>query len=322
VNAQQLVEVLLSEAAITSPAVEAAFRAVPRHLFVPEVAIETAYKNEAIPTKLLDGRPVSSASRPSIVAVMLEQLDGAPGQRVLEIGVGTEYNAALLAQLVGPSGRVVTMDIDEDIVERAGAHLAAAGIEDVEVVSGDGGLGHQARAPYDRIVVTVGAWDIAPAWWDQLADDGRLLVPLSLRGVQRCIALEHRSGRMESVSVRDCGFMRLRGDSRGPETILSAGPLTVTFDAEVDALGLPEILTRRAGEVVLDATLSMEERFGGLALWLALHDPGYCSVDAAWPKEDDPPAAGGYYLSFRSDGDRLEPGELRRLKLGRSQAWA
>jgi protein-L-isoaspartate O-methyltransferase len=77
-SVDQLVDVLLSEGVITSAAVEAAFRAVPRHLFVPEVAIEAAYRNEAIPTKLLNGRAVSSASQPSIVALMLEQLDLAP----------------------------------------------------------------------------------------------------------------------------------------------------------------------------------------------------------------------------------------------------
>jgi hypothetical protein len=100
--------------AIKSPAVEAAFRAVPRHVFVPEVSAEHAYRNEAIPTKLVDGHAVSSASQPSIVAVMLEQLDVQPGQRVLEIEAGTGYNAALLARLVGPSGHVVTVDLDED----------------------------------------------------------------------------------------------------------------------------------------------------------------------------------------------------------------
>src|ERR687898_524320 len=80
-TAEHLVDALLSAGAITSPRVEAAFRAVPRHLFVPHVPVEAAYRNEAVPTKLLDGRAVSSASQPSIVAVMLEQLDVAPGHR-------------------------------------------------------------------------------------------------------------------------------------------------------------------------------------------------------------------------------------------------
>ena len=109
----QLVDALLSAGAIKSSAVEAAFQAVPRHLFVPDVAVEDAYRNEAIVTKMLDGRAVSSASQPSIVAAMLEQVDLAQGQRVLEVGAGTGYNAALLGHIVGPRGRVVTVDIDE-----------------------------------------------------------------------------------------------------------------------------------------------------------------------------------------------------------------
>jgi protein-L-isoaspartate(D-aspartate) O-methyltransferase len=156
------------------------------------------------------------------------------------------------------------------------------------VVCGDGGLGYPADAPYDRIIVTAGVWDIAPAWWHQLVAGGLLLVPLSLRGVQRCIALEKRDRRLESVSVCDCGFMRLRGGFRGPETVVRAGSETVTFDSEIDADMLPTILARDARERVLDATIIPDELFGGLALWLALHDPGYCSLDAVWRGGDAP----------------------------------
>jgi protein-L-isoaspartate(D-aspartate) O-methyltransferase len=304
-GADRLVDALLSAGAITSPTVDAAFRAVPRHLFVPHVPVETAYRDEAIPTKMLAGRAVSSASQPSIVAAMLEQLDVRSGQRVLEIGAGTGYNAALLARLVGPSGRVVTIDIDQDIVEAARTHLAGAGIEGVEVVWGDGGLGYPLEAPYDRIVLTVGAWDIAPAWWHQLANRGRLLLPLSLRGVQRCVALERRGDRLESVSVRGCGFMRLRGDFHGPETVLNAGPVTVTFDTEVGAVDLPEILRRPAGVFGVDVPVTSDEIWDGLAVWLALHDQGFCTIDAVWPEDDDPPvpvaatfASGGMHIGW------------------------
>lgn len=298
----ELVDVLLSSRAIETAEVEAAFRAVARHLFVPGVGVERAYRDEAILTKLLDGRAVSSASQPSIVAVMLEQLGVERGQRILEVGAGTGYNAALLAHLAGPNGRVVTVDIDEDIVEGARAHLAAAGVEGVETVRGDGGLGYAAEAPYDRIVVTAGAWDIPPAWWEQLAPGGRLVVPLSLRGVQRCVALERRDGWMESISVRDCGFMRLRGAFRGPETVVTTGSVTVTFDSEADAADVPEIVTRRAVERRLVPTFSADETFGGLALWLALHDPGYCTLDAAWRKDETPPIP--VVATFRS-GDSM-----------------
>src|SRR5579859_4734637 len=107
-------------------------RAIPRHLFVPDVPIEYAYANEAIPSKVLEGKAVSSASQPAIVAVMVEQLELRPGLRVL--GTGTGYNAALLAHLAGPGGHVVSVDIDDDIVETARQHLRDAGVNNVEVM--------------------------------------------------------------------------------------------------------------------------------------------------------------------------------------------
>ncbi len=99
---------------------------------------------------------------------MLEMLDLQPGQHVLEIGAGTGYAAALMAHLVGETGQVVTIDLDEDIVNDARGHLKAAGIEHVQVICGDGALGWEEAAPYDRVVLTVGASDIAPAWREQI----------------------------------------------------------------------------------------------------------------------------------------------------------
>ena len=96
-----LVRTLRESGALTDARVEAAFRSVPRHLFLPGVEIERVYRDEAIPTKLADGIPISSSSQPAIMAIMLEQLDVQPGHNVLEIGAGTGYNAALLAYLAG-----------------------------------------------------------------------------------------------------------------------------------------------------------------------------------------------------------------------------
>ncbi|MGH2352221.1 MAG: hypothetical protein ACRDJN_11485 [Chloroflexota bacterium] len=88
----------------------------------------------------------------------------------------------------------------------------------------DGARGYAERAPYDRIIVTVGVWDLAPAWRDQLVEGGRLVVPLSLRGVQRSIAFERADDHLRSVSVRDCGFMRMRGACAGPGVVTPLGP--------------------------------------------------------------------------------------------------
>ena len=184
----QLVDALVLAGHITDAAVEAAFRAVPRELFLPGTPAAKAYQDEAVVTLWdSDGRPLSSSSQPSIMAAMLEQLAVQPGDRVLEIGAGTGYNAALLADLAGDSGHVVCVDIDEQVAQQARANLDRADRAAVEVIHADGVAGWAAGAPYDRIILTASPRDLAPAWLAQLAHTGRLVLPLSLRGMQRSV---------------------------------------------------------------------------------------------------------------------------------------
>lgn len=172
--------------------VENTIRTVPRHVFLPGTPIEEAYSHGNVVThRDSDGVAISSASAPGIVAGMLEQLDVRPGQ---QIGAGTGYNAALLAHLAGPEGEVTTVDIDADVAEDARRNLHAAGYAGVRVICGDSEDGYPAAAPFDRIVVTAGAWDISPAWLEQLAPGGRLVVPLRIRGLTRSGALERARG--------------------------------------------------------------------------------------------------------------------------------
>jgi protein-L-isoaspartate(D-aspartate) O-methyltransferase len=161
---------------------------------------------------------ISSSSQPAMMAIMLAQLGLAPGLRVLEIGAGTGYNAALMAHIVGPRGRVVSIDLDQDLVDTARANLAAAGLFQVELRRGDGALGAPDAAPFDRIVVTAGAWDLLPAWRDQLAPDGRIVVPMTvLPGLMLSLALERRNEHWEAISARPCGFVPLRGSEAHPD---------------------------------------------------------------------------------------------------------
>lgn len=207
-----LVEELQRRRALTDDRVAAAFAAVPRHRFLPGVAPEEVYSDRAILTKIADGVGLSSSSQPAIMAIMLQQLLVEPGQRVLEIGAGTGYNAALLRDLVGPRGRVTTVDVDDDLVEGARAHLDDAGYGDVTVVLGDGGYGYPRHAPYDRIILTVGAADVLPAWVEQLRPDGLLVLPIQLGAGMYSAALRKlRDGTLISESLVPCGFIRLRG---------------------------------------------------------------------------------------------------------------
>jgi protein-L-isoaspartate(D-aspartate) O-methyltransferase len=162
-----------------TPPVEDALRAVERHLFVPDAELADAYANDIVVTKRgTNDEILSCASQPSIVALQAVQVDVHPGHRVLEIGAGTGYFAALLAHQAGPHGWVVTIDVDDDIVNAARRQLAAAGVTNTEVVLGDGACGYPTGALYDRVVATVGAYGIPTDWLEQLSPTGRLVVPL------------------------------------------------------------------------------------------------------------------------------------------------
>ena len=282
----------LTEQQGVSERVAAAMRAVPRHLFVPGVPPDEAYRDEPIVTRRDDaGRPTSSSSQPAIMAAMLDQLDVRPGHRVLEIGAGTGYNAALLARLAAPGGLVVCLDIDADVADEARAHLDEAGLPQVEVVCRDGAEGHPERAPYDRLIATVGAWDLAPAWMEQLAPGGRMVVPLDVNGLQLSVALDRDGDHWTSRSVLPCGFMRMRGSlagtevtevvSRDPQVALSLpgprelGDLAAALGSAPVELPLGDLLDGR--KAPQDGTWDAGHHTG-VPMWLALHEPRWCTV--------------------------------------------
>ncbi|MFD0734780.1 methyltransferase, FxLD system [Planotetraspora mira] len=277
-----LVDRLREQGAVRTAGVEAALRAVPRHLFAPTVPLEEAYADEVILTKHDEtGRPISAASQPSVVAMMLERLQAEPGRRILEIGAGTGYNAALLAHLTGDDGHVVTIDLDEDIVDGARAALAAVDCRNTRVILGDGALGHPDGAPYDRVIATVGAWDLPPAWLEQLAPDGRLVVPMRLRGsVSRAITFERYAGRWVSQASDICGFVPLRGiadDARQTVRLAPDGAVTLQThqDQSVDAAAIGNVLEQPSREAWTGVPLSPGESYQWLWLWLG------CRMDNA-----------------------------------------
>jgi protein-L-isoaspartate(D-aspartate) O-methyltransferase len=212
-----LVERLIASGAITSPVVERAFLTVPRHLFVPPAEADSAYLDHPLVVKCGgDGRPVSTASQPTMMAHMLDQLGVEGGNRILEIGTGTGYNAALLREIAGPTGSVVTVEIEPDIAVDARRSLEAAGYGDVEVIAGDGRQGHPSRAPYHRIMVTGGASVVADAWTAQLAEGGRLVVPIvDEHGEGASVVFDKTEGSLVRREERPCRFVLLRGPHTG-----------------------------------------------------------------------------------------------------------
>jgi protein-L-isoaspartate(D-aspartate) O-methyltransferase len=216
------VEDLSRRRVIRTPAVREAFLRVPRERFVPEVAgergLEAVYRDEPLITKMDQGCAVSSSSQPAIMAEMLERLDLAPGQRVLEIGAGTGYNAALLSDLAGD---VVTLDVDAELAETARRRLAEGG-HSAEVAVGDGMAGWPDGAPYDRIIVTATPPYIPTAWRDQLRPGGLLEVPTPLghdNAVVFLVTTFRRDGdELVSTAIVAGGFMGFRSpDGRRPD---------------------------------------------------------------------------------------------------------
>ncbi|NRQ30615.1 methyltransferase, FxLD system [Nonomuraea sp. NN258] len=269
-----LADYIRGRGTFTTERVEAAFLTVPRHLFLPGEELQDAYAPKVIKTKYgQDGTAISSASNPNLVAAMLEQLDLQPGQHVLEIGAGTGINAALMAELTGPDGQVVTIDIDDDIVEAARRGLRASGYQQVEVICGDGADGHPAGAPYDRIIVTAGAWDLPPAWWQQLATDGRMVVPLVLHpsGLTRSLALDlQQPDLMTSNSALVCGFVNMRGSTaHDGHTLRLADDVTFSIDrASSSGTDLSRTLTYPAHQEWTGIEIRDEQPVEHLDLWL------------------------------------------------------
>ena len=229
----QMVDELVRSGSIKTPPIEAAFRSTPRHLFLPGVDPEMVYRDDAIPIKHgKDGLPTSSSSQPAMMATMLEQLELSRGHSVLEIGTGSGYNAALLGAIVGEGGRVRTLDIDDELVADAQQHLRSAGVSNVQAIAADGWSGFGGDAPYDRIEVSVGVWDLSPAWVDQLAPDGIIVVPLWLRaGVQASIAFRRDGRDLISVHAAPCAFLQLRGPHAGPEAFVPVDGWVLCEDA-------------------------------------------------------------------------------------------
>ena len=280
-----LVNDLVRRGVITTQAVERAFRAVPRHLFVPRVDTSTAYSDQPIFLRWEGETPTSSSSQPTIMAIMAEQLRLEPGMRVLEIGTGSGYNAAILAHLVEGDGHVVTIDIDSTLVDDARENLSAAGYGSVEVVCGDGSRGFNDEAPYDRIIVTANAHDVSSHWVDQLSYGGVLVAPLWFKGYSLSVALGKRAKELTGLSVSPCIFMPLRGDWQRTEGYYPIQgpseqplPMSIGLDwrEQVDLAKLYNILASDKVELI-DIGRSLEGHFisqnllSGLFLFLTIH---------------------------------------------------
>jgi protein-L-isoaspartate(D-aspartate) O-methyltransferase len=242
-----MVATLVDTGVVTDAGVRAALEQVPREAFVPHFwtlpsgpgdpagqfrewhaddgarALELVYdveralgiKAPTLGTGGAPGMPAATASAPTVVAAMLGLADLEPGMRVLEIGTGSGYHAALLAELVGREGSVTSIDIDAGLVAHAAERLVASGYGRVHLVAGDGYRGCEARAPFDRVIATVGCTDLGPEWLTQLAPGGRCLIPLEHGAWHPLVDVRPTKGGVGGRLKGRTGFVPIQGRQAG-----------------------------------------------------------------------------------------------------------
>jgi protein-L-isoaspartate(D-aspartate) O-methyltransferase len=205
-----MVEEQLRARGIRDPRVLEAMATVPRHEFMPAEQAPAAYEDRALPIGEWE-----TISQPYIVALMSEAAGVDPGDRVLEIGTGLGYQAAVLAAL---GARVHTIERNAKLAEQARRTLSALGYGDaVEAITGDGTDGYAAAAPYDAILVTAGAPRVPRALVDQLADGGRLVIPIGSRTMQQLHLLIKRGEEISDRTLEACQFVPLVGKQGWPQ---------------------------------------------------------------------------------------------------------
>jgi len=280
---------------VTDESVLAAMSSVPRHRFVDrfwwappsegwsreqvlafdatrgfsDQALQATYEpTSALLTRLPSGQTsaTSSVSAPIIVASMLEEMHLEPNLRVLEIGTGSGYNAALLADLVGDPALVTSIDLDSGLTEEAIARLQRMGCERLVVRCGDGALGVADRAPFDRIVATVGCRDISPAWLEQMSAHGELLVPLEHGAMHPRVLIRCSAQGIEGRFVGRSAFVRMQGTQADHR--LWTGDMT--HPAEPKVRPLPASVAQVfAGDA---SQLETKRRFWDFSTYLSIRD--------------------------------------------------
>ncbi len=200
---EEMVRTQIAERGIRNPRVLEAMRRVPRHLFVPEDLRHRAYEDTPLP--IGEGQTIS---QPYMVAWMTELLEAGEGDRVLEIGTGSGYQAAVLCELVK---EVYTIEKNLLLAREAEERLRSLGYANVRVRVGDGTLGWPEEAPFDGIIVTAGAPSVPQPLLEQLAEGGRLVIPVGSATMQMLTVVRKEDGAFRTTEEGSCIFVPLVG---------------------------------------------------------------------------------------------------------------
>jgi protein-L-isoaspartate(D-aspartate) O-methyltransferase len=207
-RAANMVDVQLRRRGIVDPRVLDQMRRIPRHCFVNPADVDRAYDDCALPTERRQ-----TISQPYIVALMSQMLAAAPDCRVLEIGTGSGYQTMILA---GLCRSVISIERDEELATRARAMMQRFAIANVAIRTADGSLGWPDDAPYDRILVAAAAPRVPDPLTSQLADRGRIVIPVGDRTVQRLVIIERDAARLRQIDGLDVRFVPLIGQAGWP----------------------------------------------------------------------------------------------------------
>lgn len=208
---QKLVDSLVRQKIIHKIEIEKAFRKVRRDFFLPKFSLKEVYSDGSVITKSAGINPLSSSTAPSLMASMLEILDLGPGHKVLEIGTGTGYNAAILAEITSNQNDVYSLDIDKESVLEATYNLNKAGYHHLHLLCRDANKGWPEKVKFDRIIFTASVKKIPPRVINQLKIGGVVVLPLWINGTQITPALiKKKDGTLVSQSATIGGFMPLR----------------------------------------------------------------------------------------------------------------
>ncbi len=203
----RMVDRLLSSGYLKDPRVAEAMRKVPRHLLIPTEARSQAYADHPLP--IGEGQTISA---PHMVAIMTDLLDVDMGSRILEVGTGSGYQAAILAELA-PKGFIYTVERVGELAARTRERLKKLGYEDIQVIQSDGTLGYPAEAPYDRVIVTAAAPEIPPTLVEQIDRGGKMLIPVGGRWSQRLMEVfRDEEGDVGERDRGGCVFVPLIGE--------------------------------------------------------------------------------------------------------------
>jgi protein-L-isoaspartate(D-aspartate) O-methyltransferase len=205
---QRMVDSQLRSRRITDARVLQAFLATPRERFIPETWRHDAYSDSAVPIGY--GQTIS---QPYVVALMVQELGVEGDHRVLDVGAGSGYQTAILAQL---ARHVYAIERLELLTERAVATLTALNCHNVTVRTGDGSLGWPEQSPFDRIICGAASPEVPQSWIDQLADGGRIVLPAGGSDFQTVVVVDKRGNKVTRRTLCDVRFVRLIGKEAWP----------------------------------------------------------------------------------------------------------